>query len=59
MHFTVKRAAIFELRSSLEDKTPLAVRWDLQNISRALTEVDLNDADTDMVSFYYLAIIYC
>ena len=44
-------AAIFEPRSSLEDKTPQAVRWDLQNISRALAEIDLNDVETDMVSF--------
>ena len=45
-------ATIFEPRSGLEDKISRAVRWDLQNISRVLAEIDLNDVDVDMVSFY-------
>ena len=44
-------ATIFEPRYDLEDKIPRAVRWDLQNISRALAEINLNDVDADMVSF--------
>jgi len=58
-YWLCEKADIFEPRSGLEDKTPRAIRWDLQNISRALVEIDLNDVDADIVSFNYLAIIYC
>jgi len=44
-------AVIFEPRKSLENKISWAVRWDLQNISRALIEIDLNDVEEDKVSF--------
>ena len=50
-YWLCERAAIFEQRNGLEDKTSQAVRWDLQNISRALTEIDLNDVEADKVSF--------
>ena len=50
-YWLCERAAIFDPRSDLEDKTLRAVRWDLQNISRALTEIDLNDLNADIVSF--------
>ena len=50
-YWLCKRAAIFEPRNGLENKTPLAVRWDLHNISRALIELDLTDIEEDKVSF--------
>ena len=50
-YWLCERAAIFELRNGLEDKTPRAVRWELKNISRALIEIDLNNVEEDKVSF--------
>ena len=43
-------AAIFQPRNGLKE-TPWAVRWELQNISRALYEIDLNDVEEDKTSF--------
>ena len=50
-YWLCERTAIFEPRNGMKDKTPWAVRWDLQNISRALIKIDLNDIEEDNVSF--------
>ena len=50
-YWLCERTSIFEPRKDLEDKTLRAVRWDIQNISRALIEIALNSVEEDNVSF--------